>query len=89
MIGYIGTELEMVTNETGKFAKKPEERLLHHVKFEAIKLLDNSELGQRLSPCPVYLAGSTLGFAWLYRRTVYTVYGPAIPNWISWSANLF
>jgi hypothetical protein len=35
MIGHVVTELEMVTNETEKFAKKPKERLLHHVKFEA------------------------------------------------------
>jgi hypothetical protein len=32
--------MEMVTNEIGKFAKKHEERLLHHVKVEAIYLLD-------------------------------------------------
>ena len=44
----MGTELEMFTDETGKFAKKPEERLLHHVKFEAIQLLEKSELVQRL-----------------------------------------
>ena len=35
-------------NEIGKFAKKPEERLLHHVNIEAIQLLDNSELVRRL-----------------------------------------
>ena len=40
--------MEMVTNETGKFAKKREERLLHHVNVEAIQLLDNSELVRRL-----------------------------------------
>jgi hypothetical protein len=34
--------------KTGKFAKKHEERLLHHVKVEAIHLLDNSELVWRL-----------------------------------------
>ena len=38
----------MVTNEIGKFAKKHEERLLHHVNVEAIQLLDNSELVRRL-----------------------------------------
>ena len=38
----------MVTNESGKFAKKHEERLLHHVYVEAIQLLDNSELVRRL-----------------------------------------
>jgi hypothetical protein len=38
----------MVTNETGKFAKKHEERLLHHLNIEVIQLLDNSELVRRL-----------------------------------------
>jgi len=38
----------MVTNEIGKFAKKREERLPHHVDVEAIQLLDNSELVRRL-----------------------------------------
>ena len=41
-------QMEMVTNETGKFTKKREERLLHHVNFEAIQLLDNGELVRRL-----------------------------------------
>ena len=41
-------QMEMVTNETGKFAKKHEERLLHHFNVEAIQLLDNSELVRRL-----------------------------------------
>jgi hypothetical protein len=41
-------EMEMVRNEIGKFAKKHEERLLHHVSVEAIQLLDNSELVRRL-----------------------------------------
>jgi hypothetical protein len=41
-------QIEMVTNEIGKFAKKHEEKLLHHVKVEAIQLLDNSELVRRL-----------------------------------------
>ena len=41
-------QMEMVTNEIGKFAKKHEERLLHHVNVEAIQLLDNSELVRRL-----------------------------------------
>jgi hypothetical protein len=40
--------MEMVTNENGNFAKKHQERLLHHVNFEAIQLLDNSELVRRL-----------------------------------------
>jgi hypothetical protein len=30
------------------FAKKHEERLLHHVNVEAIQLLDNNKLVQRL-----------------------------------------
>jgi len=38
----------MVKNEIGKFCKKYDDRLLHHVKVEAIQLLDNSELVQRL-----------------------------------------
>jgi hypothetical protein len=42
-------QTEMVTNETGKFAKKHEERLLHHVKVKAIQVLNNSELVQRLN----------------------------------------
>jgi hypothetical protein len=41
--------MEMVTNETGKFAKKHEERLHHHVNVEASQLLDNSELVRRLN----------------------------------------
>jgi len=36
--------MEMVTTETGMFAKKHEERLLHHVNVEAIQPPDNSEL---------------------------------------------
>jgi hypothetical protein len=40
--------MEMFTNEIVKFAKKHEERLLHHVNVEAIQLLDNSELVRRL-----------------------------------------
>ena len=38
----------MVTNETEKFPKKHEESLLHHVKVEALQLLDKSELVRRL-----------------------------------------
>jgi len=38
----------MVTNAIGKFAKKHEERLLHHVNVEAIQLLDDNELVRRL-----------------------------------------
>ena len=41
-------QMERVTNEIGKFAKKHEERLLHHVKVEATQLLDNSELVRRV-----------------------------------------
>jgi hypothetical protein len=42
-------QMEMVTNEMGKFAQKHLERLLHHDNFEAIQLLDNSdELVRRL-----------------------------------------
>jgi len=41
-------QMEMVTDEIRKFAKKHEERLLHHVNVEAIQLLDNSELVRRL-----------------------------------------
>jgi len=41
-------QMEMVTNEFGKFAKKHAERLLHHVNVEAIQLLGNSELVRRL-----------------------------------------
>jgi hypothetical protein len=41
-------QLEMVTNEIGKFAEKHKERLFHHVNVEAIQLLDKNELVQRL-----------------------------------------
>ena len=34
-------QMETVTNEMGKFAKKHEERLLRHVNVEAIQLFDN------------------------------------------------
>jgi hypothetical protein len=44
---HAGLQMEMVTNETGKFAKKHEEKL-HHANVEAIQLLDNSELVRRL-----------------------------------------
>jgi hypothetical protein len=36
--------METIMNEIGKFVKKHEERLLHHVNVEAIELLDNSEI---------------------------------------------
>jgi len=38
----------MVRTEIRKFAKKQEERLLHHVNVEVIRLLDKSELARRL-----------------------------------------
>jgi hypothetical protein len=34
--------MEMVTAEIRRFARKHEERLLHHDNVEAIQLLDNS-----------------------------------------------
>jgi len=40
--------METVTNVIEKFAKKHEERLLHHFNVEAIQLLDNRELVRRL-----------------------------------------
>ena len=40
-------QMEMVTNEIRKFAKKYEERLLH-VNVEEIQLLDKSEIVRRL-----------------------------------------
>jgi hypothetical protein len=41
-------QMEMITNENGKFAKKHEDRLLHHIKVEANQLLDNNKLVLRL-----------------------------------------
>ena len=41
-------QMETVTNEIGKFAKKHEERVLHHINVEAIHLLDSSKLVRRL-----------------------------------------
>jgi len=41
-------QMKMVTNEIRKFAKKHEERLLHHVNVETTQLLDNRELVRRL-----------------------------------------
>jgi hypothetical protein len=40
-------QMEMVTNEIGKFATKQEKRLFHHVSAEAIQLLDNRKLARR------------------------------------------
>ena len=42
-------QMEIVTNGIGKFGKKQEERLLHHVKVEVIHLLDNSEPVRRIT----------------------------------------
>jgi hypothetical protein len=36
-------QMETVTNEIGKFAKKHEERLLKHLNVEAFQLFDNTE----------------------------------------------
>ena len=41
-------QMQMVTNENGKFATKHKERLLNHVNVEAIQLLENRELARRL-----------------------------------------
>jgi len=41
-------QMELVMNEIGKFARKNEERILHHINVEAIQLLDNSELLRKL-----------------------------------------
>jgi len=41
-------QMQMVTNENGKFAKKHEERLLHRVDVAVIELFESSELVQRL-----------------------------------------
>ena len=45
---YRDLQMEIVTNEIGKCAKRHEERFLHQVKVEAIQLLNNSELVRRL-----------------------------------------
>jgi len=37
-------QMEMVRNKIAKFAKKHDEKLLHHVNVEAIHLLDSSDL---------------------------------------------
>jgi hypothetical protein len=39
--------MEMITAEIRRFARKHEERLLHHDNVEAIQLLANSELLRR------------------------------------------
>ena len=41
-------KMEMVTAEIRRFARKHEARFLRHDNFEAIQLLNNSELLQRL-----------------------------------------
>ena len=50
-------QMEMVTNEIGKFVTKREERLLHHVSGEAIRLIDNSELVRRLEKEKTFWTG--------------------------------
>ena len=53
-------KMEMVTAEIRRFARKHEERLLHH-NVEAIQLLDNSELQRRLTRTkPFELVSGTL-----------------------------
>ena len=47
----------MVMNEIRKFAKKHEERLLHHVNVEAIQQLDKTELARRLLKTKTFWAG--------------------------------
>jgi hypothetical protein len=37
-------KMEMVTAEIKRFARKHEERLLHHDNIETVQLLDNGEL---------------------------------------------
>jgi hypothetical protein len=49
---YWDLQMETITNKIGKFARKDEERLLHHVDVEAIQLFDNSELLRRLLKKP-------------------------------------
>ena len=54
-------KMEMVTAEIRRFARKHEERLLHHDNVEAIQLLDNSELQRRLKRTkPFELVSRTL-----------------------------
>jgi len=45
---YRDLQMEMVTNEIGKFAKKQEENVFHHDNVEAIQQLDNTDLVRRL-----------------------------------------
>ena len=55
-------KMDMVTAEIRRYARKHEERLLHHENVEAIQLLDNSELLRRLQrtkPLSWYLGHST------------------------------
>jgi uncharacterized Fe-S radical SAM superfamily protein PflX len=54
-------KMEMVTTEIRRFARRHEERLLHHDNVEAIQLLDNSELLRRLKRTnPFELVSQTL-----------------------------
>jgi len=50
LLHFIGTQnlMDMFTAEIRQFARKHEARLLYHENFEAIQLLDNSELLRRL-----------------------------------------
>jgi hypothetical protein len=41
-------KMDTVMAEIRRYARKHEERLLHHINVEAIQLLDNSELLRRL-----------------------------------------
>jgi len=53
--------MDMVKAEIRRFARKHEERLLHHSNVDAIHLLDNSELLRRLKwPKPFELVSWTL-----------------------------
>jgi hypothetical protein len=47
--------IEMLTAEVRRFARKHEERLLHHDNVEAIQLLDNSKLIRRLRRTKLFI----------------------------------
>ena len=54
-------KMEMVTAEIRRFARKHEERLLHHDNVDAIRLLDNCELQRRIKRTkPFQLISRTL-----------------------------
>jgi hypothetical protein len=42
-------KMDMVTAEIRRYARKHEERLLHHKNVDAIRLLDNSEFNEGLN----------------------------------------